>query len=108
MDALKDRVKEGETNVDPEHFANGVVHPVTKETITKYKKLIDDPLLRDTWLEAMCKELGRLAQGYGDVKGTNTVRFMSLDEIKTSPRTEWLRMQELLLTIDHKRQIKTA
>ena len=86
MDALKDRVTEYDANVDPEHFANGVVHPVTKETITKYKKLIDDPLLRDTWQEAMCKELGRLAQGYGDVEGTNTVRFMSLDEIKNIPK----------------------
>ena len=47
MDALKDRVTEYDANVDPEHFANGVVHPVTKETITKYKKLIDDLLLHD-------------------------------------------------------------
>ena len=86
MDALKDRVAESEVNLDPEHVANGVVHPVTKETITKYKKLINDPLLRDTWLEAMCRELGRLAQGYGDVKGTDTVRFMSLDEIKNIPK----------------------
>ena len=35
MDALKDRVAESEVNLDPEHVANGVVHPVTKETITK-------------------------------------------------------------------------
>ena len=61
MDVLKDRVTESETNVNPEHIANGVVHPVTKETIRKYKKLIDDPLLRDTSREAMCRELGRLA-----------------------------------------------
>ena len=27
-----------------EEVANGVVHPVTKETITRYKKLINDPL----------------------------------------------------------------
>ena len=86
VDSLKERVKESEANVHPEHMANGVVHPVTKETITKYKKLISDPLLRKTWLEAMCRELGRLAQGYGDVKGTNTVRFMSLDEIKNIPK----------------------
>ena len=79
-------MQESEANVHPEHMANGVVHPVTKETITKYKKLISDPVLRETWLEAMCKELGRLAQGYGDVKGTNTVRFMSLDEIKNIPK----------------------
>ena len=29
--------------VDIEQIANGVVHPVTKETITKYNKLITDP-----------------------------------------------------------------
>ncbi len=54
--------------VDVQEFCAGVVHPVTKETITitKYQKLIDEPLLRerDVWTKAMCKELGRLAQGY--------------------------------------------
>ena len=84
MDTLKGRVEECE-NCDPERVANGVVHPVSKETITKYKKIISDPILRDTWLEAMCKELGRLAQGYGDTKGTNTIRFMNLSEIKDIP-----------------------
>jgi hypothetical protein len=68
------------------HTANGVVHPVTKETITKYEKLANDPLLRDVWTKAMCKELGRLAQGFGDKAGTNTVFFMTKDEIKQIPR----------------------
>ena len=60
-----------------EEVDNGAVHPVTKETMTNYKKHINDPLLRDDWMEEMCKELGRLAQGYGKegaddyVKGTN-------------------------------------
>ena len=45
-----------------EEVANGAVHPVTKETITKYKKLIEDPLLRETWSKTMCKELERLCQ----------------------------------------------
>ena len=49
--------------IDIEEYANGVVHPVTKETITKYKTLIKDPLLKDKWTKAMCVELGRLAQG---------------------------------------------
>jgi len=40
--------------------ANGVVHPTTKEKITKNQKLINEPLLRDVWMKAMCKELGRL------------------------------------------------
>jgi hypothetical protein len=32
-----------------EEVVNGVVHPETTETITEWKKLIDDPLLRDCW-----------------------------------------------------------
>ena len=39
-----------------EEVANSVVHPVTKRTITKYKKLINDPLLQDDWMKGMCKE----------------------------------------------------
>jgi hypothetical protein len=46
--------------------ANGVVHPITKETITKYEKLANDPVMQHVWRKAMCKELGRLAQGYDD------------------------------------------
>ena len=41
-----------------EEVANVVVHPVTKETITKYQKLVDDPILREIWEMAMCVELG--------------------------------------------------
>ena len=49
--------------IDIEEYANGVVHPVTKETITKYKTLIEDPLLKDKWKKAMCVELGRWHMG---------------------------------------------
>ena len=69
-----------------EKVANGVVHPVTKETITKYKKLIEDPLLRETWAKAMCKELGRLCQGFGETEGTDTMRFLDLEGIKNIPK----------------------
>eukprot|EP00956_Cyclotella_meneghiniana_P018825 scaffold31709_cov41-Cyclotella_meneghiniana.AAC.15 len=67
-------------------MANGVVHPVTKETITKYEKLANDPLLSNVWCKAMCKELGRLAQGYNGTNGTNTGFFMTKDEIKQIPK----------------------
>ena len=70
---------------DIEEVANGVVHPVTKETITKYHKLIEEPLLREVWMKAMCIELGRLAQGYKDTEGTNTIKFLNHDEIATIP-----------------------
>ncbi len=43
---------------DLEEMANGVVHPKTNETMTKYAKIIAMPELREVWLEAICKELG--------------------------------------------------
>ena len=72
--------------IELEEVCNGVVHPITKETITKYNKLIAEPLLRDTWTKAMCIELGRLAQGYGTTKGTNTIRYLTHAEIKMIPK----------------------
>ena len=36
-----------------EEMANEVVHPITKETMTKYAKIIKVPELRDIWLAAM-------------------------------------------------------
>ena len=56
--AFLEELKRTVINATPtalKEVANGVVHPVTKETITKYKKLIEDPLLRETWSKAMCK-----------------------------------------------------
>ena len=86
LDELKQTVRINDVPVNIEEVANGVVHPVTKETITKYKKLIADPLLRDTWSKAMCKELGRLAQGFGETKGTDTIRFLDHEGIRNIPR----------------------
>eukprot|EP00804_Cyclotella_cryptica_P007867 CCRYP_001435-RA/>CCRYP_001435-RA protein AED:0.47 eAED:0.47 QI:0/-1/0/1/-1/1/1/0/150 len=68
-----------------EHMRNGVVHPVTKDSITKYEKLANDPILQTVWTKAMCKELGRLAQGCYGSKGTDTIFFMTHDEIKQIP-----------------------
>ena len=91
MESLEEPSHMAWRNLDPvaiEQIANGVVHPVTKETITKYQKLFADPILRDKWKLGMCRELGRLAQGYGGkgshyyIKGTNTIFFMNIDEIR--------------------------
>ena len=82
---MKRIVKINDITLGPEEVANGVVHPVTKETITKYKKIIDDPLMRVVWSKAMCKELGRLCQGFEDTEGTNTMRFLDLEGISNIP-----------------------
>ncbi len=71
--------------VDIKEMANGVVHPTTNEIMTKYAKIIAVPELREVWLEAMCKELVWLAQGWGTTKGTDTIQFMTHEEIEEIP-----------------------
>ena len=82
--------------VDLEEMANGVVHPVSKETMTKYAKIIKVLELKDVWLAAMCKELGRIAQGWGDTKGTDTVRFMTHKEIAEIPSDRVVRYARIV------------
>jgi hypothetical protein len=58
----------------------GVVHPVTKQTITQYKILQHDPDLKHLWVLAMSKEIHQLAQdkqGITNGNGTNTIFFLS-------------------------------
>ncbi len=73
--------------IDIEEYCYGVVHPVTKETITHYRKLIKDPLLKNLWIKAMSKELHCLAQGCpGVTKGTNTIYYLSHVDICKIPQ----------------------
>ena len=75
-------------DVDIEHFCAGVVHSVTGETITSYKKLIKDALYCYTWETAFGKEFGNIAQGDDRTgeKGTNCVFVMTHEEIANIPR----------------------
>jgi hypothetical protein len=72
---------------DLQHFANLIVHPVTGETIDKYKRLANDPVMKEIWTTAFGKELGGLTQGDNKTgaAGTNTVFFMDHNEIKNIP-----------------------
>jgi hypothetical protein len=96
--------------IDIEEYCYGVVHPVTKETITHYRKLIKDPLLKELWLKAMSKELHRLAQGYtGVTKGTNTIFYLSHADICKIPQgTEQSPTRGLSLIIDHRKKTQTV
>jgi len=80
-------------------IANAVIHPVTKETITKYAKLIKDPLLARIWKPQMCKELGRLSQGYDDVEGTNTIVYMTPDMVKNIPRDRTVTYARIVIDV---------
>jgi hypothetical protein len=74
-------------SINIKEVCNGVVHPVTKETITKYTKLMNNPVLSPLWVPAMSKELHRLAQGKeGTTFATNTIFFLSNDKIRCIPK----------------------
>ena len=88
---LEDKQLTMNMNIDLEEVCNSVINPITKETLTNYKKVIACPELREVWMKAMCKELGNIAQGYSDgeninEKGTNTVRFLTHEEIRAIPK----------------------
>ena len=36
-------------DINIEHLCAPVIHPITGETITKYQKLVKDPVTRDIW-----------------------------------------------------------
>ena len=54
---------------------------------------------------AMCVEPGQLTQGFGDTKGTKTMRFLELDEIKNIPRDRTVTYARIV--VDYRPQKKT-
>jgi hypothetical protein len=68
--------------INIEEHCFGVVHPVTKQNITQYKKLQHDQDLKHLWVPAMSKELHSLAQGKaGITTATNTIFFLTHNDI---------------------------
>ena len=56
----------------------------------------------------LCKELGRISNGYKDLtEGTNTVEFIKPEEIKNIPKEKILVMQESLPTTGNRKKIRT-
>ena len=62
------------------NFAGAVVDKETGKLL-EYRDLVSRPELRETWIRSLANELGRLAQGVRDIKGTNTIFFITKSEI---------------------------
>ena len=45
LEEMKKTIQMNQTLVGPEEVANGVVPTVTKEAITEYRKIFDDPVM---------------------------------------------------------------
>ncbi len=69
--------------INYEHYANPMVHPVTGETISSYKKLMHNPATAEVWQTAFGKDFGSMAQGDNKTgqKGTSAMFVMTRDKI---------------------------
>ena len=63
-----------------EYFAAAIINASTGEPM-KYRDLMKKPDLRELWQRSLANELGRLAQGIRDIKGTNTIYFIPKSDI---------------------------
>ena len=57
-------------------------------------------------MEAMVKEAGRLAQGYKDTKGTNTIEFMVLDEIANIQKGKFVMYARIVVDLRPQKKTK--
>jgi hypothetical protein len=61
-----------------------MIHPVTGETISIYKKMMHNPATSEIWQIAFGKDFSGMAQGNHKTgqKGTNAMFVMTHNEIK--------------------------
>jgi len=78
------------TNPEPvtHQFLTDIVNP---PSLLKYKELIKTAD-KAIWERGMCNELGRLAQGYKDVKGRNTIFFISRSQVPKHKKVTYARI----------------
>ena len=69
-----------------EHYTSPMVHPITGETISSYKKLMNDPSTPVVWQTAFGKDFGGIAQGCNKTgqNGTNAMFVMMKAEIASA------------------------
>jgi hypothetical protein len=69
-----------------EHYASPMVHPITGETISSYKKLMNNPATAEVWQTAFGKDFSGMAQRCNKTgqKGTNAMFVMTKAEIASA------------------------
>jgi hypothetical protein len=76
------------TCLDFEQVMMPMVHLVTGETISSYKRLMKDLTTAETWQMAFGKDFGGMAQGDDKIgqQGTNSIFVMTHDKISRIPK----------------------
>ena len=73
--------------------ANAVVHPTTGKHM-QYRELLHHPdtAIQRDWQQSATNEFGRLAQGIGDIKGTDTITFIPRNEVPDGHKCTYARV----------------
>jgi hypothetical protein len=90
-----------------QHFALPMVHPVTSESISSYKKSMNNPVTSKVWQTAFGKDFRGMAQGNNKTgqKGKNAMFVMTHDEIK---HVSLMEIQLLIIGCKKRIQIEFA
>ena len=69
--------------INYKHYAMPMIHPTTRELISSYKRLVNDPNTVEVWMTAFGKDFGGISQGDNKTsqKGTNVMFVMSPQDI---------------------------
>ena len=65
----------------------------------EYRELIKRPETRETWFRSLANEIGRLAQGIRNIKGTGTIFFIPKYEL---PRERLKEVTYARIVVDYK------
>ncbi len=89
---------------DFEHYAMPMVHPVTGEIISSYKRLMNDPATAEVWMTAFGKDFGGMSQGDNktDQKGTNAMFIMPPSNVPNIPKDRVITYARVV--VDHRPQ----
>ena len=69
------------------HGAHAIIDADTGRSL-EYRQLIRDPKHKEVWTTSMSNEIGRLAQGNNIVQGTNTMFFITYENIPNNRRKD--------------------
>ena len=63
----------------------------TTKKLLEYKQLITHPKYKKTWTKSAANEFGRLAQGIRDIKGTDTIFFITKNQVPKHKKVSYAR-----------------
>jgi len=87
-----------------------MVHPTTGETISSYKKLMNDPATMEIWQTASGKDFGGMVQGNNKTsqKGTNANFVMTQYEIRLIPADRTITYAMVVVNSVHRKWTRIA